>query len=135
MEDFLFSIEIMVVGFSVVLVVLFALYFIFQGFGTFLTNDAAKREARKAERVNKEKEKTETKILSPIPDAGPDSGIDTAEPGLSPEILAVITAAVSAYMEKPGYQLRIKKVRRGNHLTPWVLSRTEDVIITYGREN
>ncbi len=134
MENLLFSIEVMVIGFSVVLVVLVALNFIFQGFGAFLTNDAAKREARKAENLNKEKEITETKKLSPVPTAGSDSVIDIAEPGLSPEILAVITAAVSAYMEKPGYQLRIKKVKRGNQLTPWVLSRTEDVIITYGRE-
>lgn len=129
MEGFLFSLEVMAIGFSVVVIVLFALNLVFQGFGRFLTNDSAKREARKTEKLIKEKDNivTEKSYLVPEKETGSDLGI-------SPEILAVITGAVSAYMEKPGYRLRVKKIRRGNHLAPWVLSGPENVIITYGRE-
>ena len=131
MQDLLFSVQLMAIGFVVVLVVLFLLNVIFQAFGTFLTNDSNRKEARNAEKILKQKENDKSVNI-------PQASVKLTEkedPGISPEILAVITGAVSVYLERPGYQLRVKKVKRGNHLAPWVLSGTDDVIITYGREN
>lgn len=132
MQALLFSIELMALGFVVVLVVLFLLNVIFQAFGTFLTNDSARKETRNAEKIMNQQQKDKTVEL---PQAKILETEEAGGPGISPEILAVITGAVSAYLERPGYQLRVKKIRRGDSLAPWVLSGSEDVIITYGREN
>ncbi|UNC91875.1 OadG family protein [Candidatus Contubernalis alkaliaceticus] len=117
MQGLWFSIELMALGFTVVLVVLFLLNIIFQAFGTFLTNDTARKESRHADKVMEQEKKdisTEPKGLLKETEA--------AASGISPEIIAVITSAVSAYLERPGYQLRVKKIRRGDSLAPWVLS-------------
>jgi Na+-transporting methylmalonyl-CoA/oxaloacetate decarboxylase gamma subunit len=101
LDNLEFGLQVMVVGFSVVMITLYLLYLILVGFGRVLARPA--------------KEETVKKVLPTAPPtviqealvAPVAAAVSHPLPGTAPEIVAAITAAVSACLNSPASEFEI----------------------------
>ncbi len=135
MNGLVFGLELMIVGFVVVVVTLLLLNFIFHGLGRlFADSDQRKMQREKGKKEQLAQEKSEEISKEEEKEPLLDNQHTKRDTGVSPEVIAVITSALAAYMEKPGYRLKVRRVRRGNTLAPWIIAGRENVTNVYGRE-
>ena len=105
MENIGLGIEVMIVGFSIVMAILYLLYLIMLGFSKCCAEPA------------KPQIKQETPTPSVVNEATPapvTAAVSRQAYGTAPEIIAAITAAVSAYLDRPANQFEIVAVQPAN---------------------
>lgn len=101
MENLAFGLQVAVLGFMIVMVALAGLYLVMVIFSMVLNPNKRKEKNQKVQ-VSGEKQKAE----------GTTGKDKSDQPGeLSPETVAVITAAVSSYLHRPSSGFRIVGVR------------------------
>lgn len=126
MDQLTFGLNVMLLGFSVVIVILVFLSLVFSGFGLIFP------VAKPGEREKEEKAPGETRevVVPKKEEEAPGGGAgarqlpvreDRGGEGVPREVVAAITAALAVYLDQPGYRLSIRKIQRGRQLTRWVL--------------
>ncbi|PKM82100.1 MAG: hypothetical protein CVU88_03560 [Firmicutes bacterium HGW-Firmicutes-13] len=128
MNKLFFGLEVMVIGFSVVYITLFVLNLIFKGFGIFFDNSSSKKMVQKEQEQKIKIERDKISVLEKR-----DKGEQEKE--ISPEILAVIACALAVYAERPGYHLKVRRVKRGKSPGSWIMAGRNDMINIYRRES
>ncbi len=137
MNGLVFGLELMVVGFVVVFITLMLLNLIFHGLGRLFADSNQRKtqdEEAKREQMMREKREEEAKEVEVEKESLPVKQHAISDTGVSPEVIAIITGAVAAYTEKPGYRLKVRRVRRGSALAPWVIAERKGNTNVYGRE-
>lgn len=100
-NNIVFGLEIMVIGFAVVMATLYLLYLILLGFGKLCVRPS-NAESKKAQSAS-----TPPAVLEEIGSAPVAAGISEPHYSTAPEIVAAITATISAYLDLPAAQFQI----------------------------
>ena len=125
MENLNLCLTILITGFTVVFAVLIVLIFIIKIYGTIVTKALAasqERKARKAAEKQKalEQERTQQENAKAATAAEPAPAPTPASQGISPEIVAVIAAAVDSTYGTGGARITsIKKSQTPNSRPAW----------------
>ncbi|RQD75425.1 MAG: hypothetical protein D5R97_06125 [Candidatus Syntrophonatronum acetioxidans] len=128
MNGLSFGFSVLVIGFTVVCITLLLLNIIFHYFGYFF--EFSKKQKDMKERYPKEKfpeEIEERKITE-------EEREEIEEEKIPSEVIAVISSAIASYDTRPGYRLKVKKVKRERSISPWIITGRKDVINVYGRD-
>ncbi|MCR3921661.1 MAG: OadG family protein [Firmicutes bacterium] len=106
MENIVFGLEIMVIGFTTVIIILYLLYLILLGFSRFAPKSSIKTKQNSQE------------IVPAIAIASDQHQGQTT----SPEVVAVITAAISAYLHLPAGQFKIVAIMPEQASSDWAMA-------------
>jgi len=105
MENITFGLEVLVIGFTVVMVTLYVLYLILLGFSRCCARPA-KPEPKKEQIITPPPAVLDEVGLAPVAAAVSQHAFGTA-----PEVVAAITAAITACLEMPSGQFEIVSVQ------------------------
>jgi len=130
MNGLSFGFSVLVIGFTVVCITLLLLNLIFHYFGYYFEYSKKQRDLKEKAREEKfpQTMKGEEKEL-------PKEEMEKlAEEKISPEVVAVIASVIASYDVRPGYRFKVKRVKRGKSISPWIITGRKDAINVYGRD-
>lgn len=108
MENIGLGIEVMIVGFAIVMAILYLLYLVLLGFSKCCAEPAKPQ-------IKKENQATPTpSVVNEATPAPVAAAVSQHTYGTAPEIIAAITAAVSVYLGRPANQFEIVAVQPAN---------------------
>ncbi|MBS4031305.1 MAG: OadG family protein [Clostridiales bacterium] len=102
-NNIIFGLEVMIIGFAVVMAILYLLYLILLGFSKVCVRPS-NNESRKGQLAS-----PTSAVLDEVGSAPVAAGISQSNYnyGTAPEIVAAITATISAYLDLPAAQFQI----------------------------